>query len=164
MFCTFQCITIYNFPRVAPLVLLWLAPSHKTLRFELNTLNLTLGGISVLHKTKYPIASGGLRSPDPLLQRSTTVISPPSQKILDPPLCKLRYSYKYFGLYLRRIFKNMRAKKLLLHHACQIPVNIWLTIMEYLHNIIMIKDIIAIERIQKQTTEFNMYLITNHAS
>ena len=69
-----------------PLVLLWLAPSHKTLRFELNTLNLALGGISILHKTKYPIASGGLCPPDPLLQRSTTVISPPSQKILDPPL------------------------------------------------------------------------------
>ena len=69
-----------------PLVLLWLIPSHKTLRFELNTLNLTLGGISVLHKTKYPIASGGLCPPDPLLQRSATVISPPSQKILDPPL------------------------------------------------------------------------------
>ena len=62
-----------------PLVLLWLAPSHKTLRFELNTLNLALGGISVLHKTKYPIASG-VRPPDPLLQRSTTVISPPLRK------------------------------------------------------------------------------------
>ena len=59
-----------------------LASSHKTLRFE-NTLNLALGGISVLHKTKYPIASGGHT---PLLQRSTTAISPPSQKILDPPL------------------------------------------------------------------------------
>ena len=58
-----------------PLVLLWLAPSHKTLRFELNTLNLALGGISILHKTKYPIAS--VCPPDPLLQRSTTVISPP---------------------------------------------------------------------------------------
>ena len=83
MFCTFQCITIYTFQRVAPttpLVLLWLTPSHKTLRFELNTLNLTLGGISVLHKTKYPIASGRLRPPDPLLQRSTTVISPPPRK------------------------------------------------------------------------------------
>ena len=50
----------------------WLASSYKTLRFELNTLNLTLGGISVLHKTKYPIASGGLcpQTPcfrDPLL-------------------------------------------------------------------------------------------------
>ena len=55
-----------------PLVLFWLAPSHKTLRFELNTLNLALDGISVLHKTKHPIASGG-HSPqtpcfrDPLL-------------------------------------------------------------------------------------------------
>ena len=51
------------------LVLLWLAPSHKILRFELNTLNLALGGISVFHKTKYPIASGG-HTPcfrDPLL-------------------------------------------------------------------------------------------------
>ena len=63
-----------------------LASSHKTLRFELNTLNLALGGISVLHKTKYPIASGGHSPPDPLLQRSTIAISPPSQKILDPPL------------------------------------------------------------------------------
>ena len=89
MFCTFQCITIYTFKGLHPphpLVLLWLAPSHKTLRVELNTLNLALGGISVLHKTKYPIDSGGLCPPDPLLQRSTTVISPPSQKILDPPL------------------------------------------------------------------------------
>ena len=63
MFCTFQCITIYTFQRVAPttpLVLLWLAPTHKTLRFELN---LTLGGISVLHKTNYPIASEGHRPP-----------------------------------------------------------------------------------------------------
>ena len=72
MFCTFQCITIYTFQRVAPttpLVLLWLAPSHKTLRFELNTLNLALGGIFVLHKTKYPIASGGCTPSfsDPLL-------------------------------------------------------------------------------------------------
>ena len=68
-----------------PLILLWLAPSHKTLRFELDTLNIALGGISVLYKTKYPIASG--EPPDPLLQRSTTaVISPPSQEILDPPL------------------------------------------------------------------------------
>ena len=47
-----------------PLVLLWLAP-HKTLIFELNTLNLALGGISVLHKTKYPIASGGLHPQTP---------------------------------------------------------------------------------------------------
>ena len=69
-----------------PLVLLWLAPSHKTLRFKLNILNLTLGGISILHKTKYPIASGGHSPPDPLLQRSTTVISPPLSEILDPPL------------------------------------------------------------------------------
>ena len=75
MFCTFQCITIYTFQRVAPTTppgTTWLAPSHKTLRFELNTLNLALGGISVLHKAKYPIASGG-HSPqtpffrDPLL-------------------------------------------------------------------------------------------------
>ena len=83
MFCAFQCITIYTFQRVAPttpLVLLWLAPPHKTLRFELNTLNLALGGISVLYKAKYPIASGGLWLPDPLLQRSTTVISPPLRK------------------------------------------------------------------------------------
>ena len=88
MFCTFQCITIYTFQRVAPTTppgttLHWLAPSHKTLRFELNILNLTLGGISILHKTKYPIASGGLRPPDPLLQRSTTVF--PLSEILDPP-------------------------------------------------------------------------------
>ena len=72
MFCTFECITIYIFHPPHPLVLLWLAPSHKTLRFELNTLNLALGGISVLHKTKYAIASGGLcpQTPcfrDPLL-------------------------------------------------------------------------------------------------
>ena len=61
MFCTFQCITIYTFQRVAPTtppILLWLAPSHKILRFELNTLNLALGGISILHKIKYLIASG----------------------------------------------------------------------------------------------------------
>ena len=59
MFCTFQCITIYTFQRVAPTTSLWLAPSHKTLRFEVNTLYLALGGILVpLHKTKYPIASG----------------------------------------------------------------------------------------------------------
>ena len=38
----------------------------------------------MLQKTKYPIAF--VCPPDPLLQRSTTVISPPSQKILDPPL------------------------------------------------------------------------------
>ena len=36
----------------------------KLLRFELNTLNLALGGISVLHKTKYPIAAGGRSPPD----------------------------------------------------------------------------------------------------
>ena len=49
-------------PKVAPttpLVLLWLAPSHKALRLILNTLILALGDISVLNKTKYPIASGG---------------------------------------------------------------------------------------------------------
>ena len=63
-----------------PLVLLWVALSYKTLIFELNTLNLALGGIFALHKTKYPIASGGLRPPDPLLQRSTTVVSPSLQK------------------------------------------------------------------------------------
>ena len=80
------CISSKGLHPSHPLVLLWLAPSHKTLRFELNTLNLALGGISVLHKTKYAIASGGLCPPDPLLQRSTTVISSPSQKILDPPL------------------------------------------------------------------------------
>ena len=80
MFCTFQSIPSKGLHPPHPLVLLWLASSQKTLRFELYTLNLTLGGISVLHKTKYPIASGGLRPPDPLLQRSTTVISPPSQK------------------------------------------------------------------------------------
>ena len=68
------------------MVLLWLAFSHKTLRFELNTLNLALGGISVLHNTKYPIASRGLCPPHSPLQRSTTAISPPSHKILDPPL------------------------------------------------------------------------------
>ena len=74
MFCTFQCITIYTFQRVAPTTppdtTLVIAPSHKTLRFELNTLNLALGGISVLHKTKYSIASGGAAPPsfrDPLL-------------------------------------------------------------------------------------------------
>ena len=73
MFCTFQCITIYTFQRVAPTT----PPgtsffSQNFLRFELNILNLALGGISVLHKTKYPIASGGLcpQTPcfrDPLL-------------------------------------------------------------------------------------------------
>ena len=65
---------------------LWVAISHKTSIFELNTLNLALGGIFALHKTKYPMASGGLCPPDPLLQRSTTVVSPLPQKILDPPL------------------------------------------------------------------------------
>ena len=65
------------------LILLWFAPSHKTLRFELNTLNLELGGIYVLHKIKYPIVAG----PDTLLQRSTTVTNLAlSQKILDLPL------------------------------------------------------------------------------
>ena len=48
-------ISMYNyiFQRVAPTtppILLWLAPSHKTLRFKVNTPNLALGGISVLHK------------------------------------------------------------------------------------------------------------------
>ena len=76
-------------PPLHPLVLLWLAPSHKTLKFELNTLNLALGGISVLHKTKYPIASG---------ERSTTMISPPSQKILDPPLHSLYYLWLHCEL------------------------------------------------------------------
>ena len=84
MFCTFQCITIYTFQRVAPTTppgtTLVSSFSENFIRFELNTLNLTLGGISVLHKTKYPIASGGLRP------RSTTVISPPLSEILDPPL------------------------------------------------------------------------------
>ena len=59
-----------------PLVLLWLAPSHKILRFELNTLNLS---ISVLYKTKYPIASGGLHPQTPASE-ITTVISPPLRK------------------------------------------------------------------------------------
>ena len=89
MFCTFQCITIYTFQRVAPTTppdTTLVSSFSQHLRFELNTLNLTLGGISVLHKTKYPIASGGLCPPDPLLQRSTTVISPPLSEILDPPL------------------------------------------------------------------------------
>ena len=61
-------------------------------RFILNTLNLALGGIYVLHKIKYPIASGGHSPPDPLLQRSTTVISPPSQKILDVPLTYTKHT------------------------------------------------------------------------
>ena len=87
MFCTFQCITIYTFQRVAPTtppILLRLAPSHKILRFELNTLNLALGGISILHKIKYLIAYGAVPQ-DPPLQISTTVINP-FQKILDPSL------------------------------------------------------------------------------
>ena len=88
MFCTFQCIAIYTFQRVAPtnpLVLLWLAPSHKTLRFKLNTLNLALGGISVLHKTNYPIASRGAAPPRPPASEIhyCDLISPP---LLDPPL------------------------------------------------------------------------------
>ena len=99
MFCTFQCITIYTFQRVAPttpLVLLWLAPSHKIFRFELNTLNLTLGGISVLHKTKDPIAFGGLCPPDPLLQRSTTVITPLSENPRSAPgYCHMLYLLVY---------------------------------------------------------------------
>ena len=56
MFCTFQCKIIYTFQILA------------------------LGGISELHKTKYPIGSEGLCPPGPLLQRSTTVISPPLRK------------------------------------------------------------------------------------
>ena len=66
-----------------PLVLFWLAPSCKTLRVELNTLNLALGGISVLHKTKYSIASGGLCPQIPCFR--------------DPLLClvsPLRKSYR----------------------------------------------------------------------
>ena len=65
MFCTFQSIPSKGLHPPHPLVLLWLAPSHKTLRFELNTLNLALGGIFVLHKTKNPIASGGLHPQTP---------------------------------------------------------------------------------------------------
>ena len=83
MFCTFQCITIYTFQRVAPTTppgTTLVSSFSQTLRFELNTLNLALGGIFVLHKTKYPIASGGRSPPDPLLQRSTTVITPPLRK------------------------------------------------------------------------------------
>ena len=85
MCCTFQCIQsipIKGLHPPHPLVLLWLAPSQKTFRFELNTLNL---GISVLHKTKYPIASGGPYPPDLLLQRSTTVISPPLRNPIFAP-------------------------------------------------------------------------------
>ena len=76
VFCTFQCITIYTFQRVAPTTppgttfvssfsQNFVSCFSQNLRFELNTLNLTLGGISVLHKTKYPIASGGAAPPDP---------------------------------------------------------------------------------------------------
>ena len=56
MFCTFQCITIYIFQRVAPTIppgTTLVSSFSQNLRFELNILNLALGGISVLHKTKY---------------------------------------------------------------------------------------------------------------
>ena len=83
-----MCISIYTFQRVAPTThpgTTLVSSSSQTLRFELNTLNLALGGISVLYKTKYPIASGGHSPPDPLLQRSTTVISPLSENPRSPP-------------------------------------------------------------------------------
>ena len=44
-------------------------------------------GIYVLCNIKYSIASGGLRPPDPLLQRCNSRISPSPQQILDPSLC-----------------------------------------------------------------------------
>ena len=45
----------------------------------------TRHGFSVI-KIKHSIASGGLRPPDPLLQRSTSIFRPLFCKILDPPL------------------------------------------------------------------------------
>ena len=80
-------ISMHNFQRVAPTT-----PPDTTLvssfsRFELNTLNLALGGIFVLHKTKYSIAYGGTAPQTPCFRDpATTVISPSSQKILDPTL------------------------------------------------------------------------------
>ena len=54
--------------------------------------NLPSHGIYVLHKIEYPIASGGLRPPDPLLQKYNSGVSPSPQQILDPPLDVIMYS------------------------------------------------------------------------
>ena len=64
-----------------------LASFENIINFAFKNSNLALHGIHVLCKIKYPIASGGLRPPDPLLQRYNFRISPSPQKILDPPLC-----------------------------------------------------------------------------
>ena len=48
-----------------------------------------------------------------------------------------RYLQRYTNtLAYLNVFQNLpiQAKKLFLHHACQIPVNIWLTIMESLYD------------------------------
>ena len=63
-----------------------LASFENIINFALKNSNLALHGIYVLCKIKYPIASGGLCPPDPLLQRYNFRISPSPQKILDPPL------------------------------------------------------------------------------
>ena len=63
-----------------------LASFENIINFALKNSNLALHGIYILCKIKYPIASGGLRPPDPLLQRYNFRISPSPQKILDPPL------------------------------------------------------------------------------
>ena len=54
---------LYTFLRVAPTN----PPVPTFVSSFLQTLNLALGDTSVLHKTKYPIASGGHSPPDPLL-------------------------------------------------------------------------------------------------
>ena len=59
---------------------------QKPYQFCLKHSNLAAYRIYVLCKIKYPIASGGLRPPDPLLQRYNSRISPSPQEILDPPL------------------------------------------------------------------------------
>ena len=60
--------------------------SFENHQFCLKNSNLALHGIYVLCKIKYPIASGALCPPDPLLQRYNFRISSSPQQILDPPL------------------------------------------------------------------------------
>ena len=71
-----------------------LASFKNIINFALKNSNLALHGIYVLCKIKYPIASGGLCPPDPLLQRYNFRISPSPQKILDPPLISI-YGCRY---------------------------------------------------------------------
>ena len=73
-------ISIYTFQRVAPTTppgTTLVSFSHKTLKFELNTLNLALGGTSVISQNKISYSFWGAV---PLHQRSTTAISPPVRK------------------------------------------------------------------------------------